>query len=281
MVEPLNMDKLVTAAWLKQNLGTPGLVVLEATKYLPNENKDGHAAFLAAHIPGARYFDLDVIADTDSPLPHMVPSAGRFAKLVGALGVSNESRVVFYDQNATMWATRGWWMMGLFGHDQVAVLDGGLAAWQRAGYEVESGEPTALAPGHFTPRLRAERLRGLGDMLTTTDLVLDPRAPARFAGSAPEPRPGVTPGHIPGALNLPYGRLVNPDGTFLPPEALRAQLATVGADGSRPVVTSCGSGVSATMITFALALTGLSQGAVYDGSWSEWGADPTTPKATG
>ncbi len=276
----MNMDILVTADWLHENLGTPGLIVLEATKYLPNENKDGHAAFLAAHIPGARYFDLDEVADIDSPLPHMAPSPGRFARLVGALGISNESRVVFYDQNATMWATRGWWMMGLFGHDQVAGLDGGLAAWQRAGFGVEAGAPPPLPPAHFTPRLRAERLRGLGDMLHTTALVLDPRAPARFAGTAPEPRPGVMPGHIPGSLNLPYGRLLHPDGTFLPPEDLRAQLSAVGADGGRPVVTTCGSGVSATMITFALARTGLPQGAVYDGSWSEWGADPSTPKAT-
>jgi thiosulfate/3-mercaptopyruvate sulfurtransferase len=275
------MDNLVTATWLQQNLGTPGLVVFEATKFLPNENKDGRAAYLAAHIHGAQYFDLDEIADTDSALPHMVPSAGRFAKLVSALGVSNESRVVFYDQNATMWATRGWWMMGLFGHDQVAVLDGGLAAWHSAGGAVESGPAAAPVPGHFVPRLRAERLRGLGDMLTTDALILDPRAPARFAGSAPEPRPGVSPGHIPGALNLPYGKLVGPDGTFLPPDELRAQLEAVGADGSRPIVTSCGSGVSATMINFALTRAGLPQGAVYDGSWSEWGADPTTPKATG
>ena len=275
------MDILVSAEWLKQNLGSPGLIVLESTKYLPNEGRDGREAYRAAHIPGAQYFDLDEIADIDSKLPHMVPSAGRFARLVGALGVSDSSRVVFYDQNATMWATRGWWMMGLFGHDQAAVLDGGLAAWQRAGGDVETGAPAPPTQGEFTPRLRAERLRGLGDMLHSRALVLDPRAPARFAGTAPEPRPGVVPGHIPGSLNLPYARLLQPDGTFLPPDELHQILAAVGADGGRPVVTSCGSGVSATMITFALALAGLPQGAVYDGSWSEWGADPLTPKATG
>jgi thiosulfate/3-mercaptopyruvate sulfurtransferase len=155
------MDDLISVEWLAGNIGAPDLVVLESTKYLPNEGKDGKAAFLRAHIPGARYFDLDLIADTDSALPHMVPAAGRFARLVGELGVSDHSRVVFYDQNATMWATRGWWMMGLFGHDAVAVLDGGLAAWERAGHAVQSGEPPAIAPVTFTPRLRAQRLRGL------------------------------------------------------------------------------------------------------------------------
>jgi thiosulfate/3-mercaptopyruvate sulfurtransferase len=276
----MSMDTLVTPEWLADALGAPDLVVLESTKYLPNEGKDGHEAFLKAHIPGARYFDLDVIADVDSDLPHMVPSAGRFARLVAALGVSDRSRVVFYDQNATMWATRGWWMMGLFGHDQVAVLDGGLAAWQAAGRPTESGEPPAAAPGRFTPRLRATRLRGLGDMLNNTDaLVLDARGAARFAGRSPEPRPGVSPGHIPGSINLPYSALVGPDGTFLPPDALRKQLTAVGAD-SRPVIASCGSGVSATMIAFALVRAGLPQGAIYDGSWAEWGASPITTKET-
>lgn len=275
------MDDLVTPDWLAANLGSPGVVVFESTKYLPNEGKDGRQAYLAAHIPGARYFDLDLIADTDSELPHMAPAAGRFAKLVGALGVSNDSTVVFYDQNATMWATRGWWMMGLFGHDNATVLDGGLAAWREAGHPVESGEPPAPTPAKFTPRLRAERLRGLADMLETEALVLDARGAPRFAGSSPEPRPGVTPGHMPGAVNLPYSLLLAPDGRFLPPADLRGRLASMGVDGSRPVITTCGSGVSATVITMALKRAGFPQGAVYDGSWSEWGADPTTPKETG
>ena len=273
------MDDLVTPDWLAENLRD--VVILESTKYLPNENKDGHAAFVAAHIPGARYFDLDLIADIDSDLPHMAPAAGRFARLVGALGVSNGSRVVFYDQNATMWATRGWWMMGLFGHDAATVLDGGLAAWREAGHPVESGEPPGATPAQFTARLRAERLRGLSDMLETEALVLDARPAARFAGNSPEPRPGVTPGHIPGSANLPSSTLFGADGRFLPPDELRARLAAMGVDGSRPVITTCGSGVSATAITMALKRAGFPQGAVYDGSWSEWGADPTTPKETG
>jgi len=276
------MDRLVTVEWLASTLGAPDLVVLDATQYLPDDGRVGRDAFLAQHIPGARFFDLDEVADIDQALPHMAPSAGRFAALIGALGVSNDSRVVFYDQNATMWATRGWWMMGLFGHDAVGVLDGGLAAWQAAGHPFETGPAMAVTAATFRPTLRALRLRGIGDMLdnvaSTAELVLDARGAPRFAGAAAEPRPGVTPGHIPGSINLPANQLVAADGHFLPPAALRAKLAAAGADGSRPIVTTCGSGVSATVISFALAQAGLPQGAVYDGSWSEWGSRPDTPK---
>ncbi len=275
------MDKLVTTAWLAAELGKPDLVVFDATKYLPNEPKDGHTEFLAAHIPGARFFDIDAIADPETDLPHMVPAPGRFARLLGALGVSNASRVVFYDQKGLASAARGWWLMGLFGHDGAAVLDGGLPKWRAEDRAVEAGAPAPVVPATFRPHFRPLRLRGIGDMLANLDsraeLVLDARAAGRFAGTAPEPRPGMRAGRIPGSANLPYTELLRPDGTFRPPAALRARFAAVGIDGSRPVVTSCGSGVSACILTLGMSLAGLPEAAVYDGSWSEWGAHPTVP----
>jgi thiosulfate/3-mercaptopyruvate sulfurtransferase len=283
------MNALVTTDWLAGELGKPDLVVFDATKYLPNEPKDGRAEFRAAHIPGARYFDIDEIADPDTDLPHMVPSPGRFAKLMNALGVGDRSRVVFYDQKGLASAARGWWLMGLFGHDAAAVLDGGLPKWLREGRATETGDASVAAPstsgGTFRPDYRATRLRGVGDVLnnvtTRAELVLDARAGGRFTGAVQEPRAGMRSGHIPGSASLPYTDLLNADGTFLAPEALRARFAAAGADGSRPLVTSCGSGVTACILTLGLRLAGLPEGAVYDGSWTEWGGRADTPVDTG
>jgi thiosulfate/3-mercaptopyruvate sulfurtransferase len=279
------MGPLVSTEWLARELGATDLLVFDATYYLPNEGKDGRTEFLKTHIPGARFFNIDEMADPDTDLPHMVPTPGRFAKLIAGLGVSNDSRVVFYDQKGLSSAARGWWLMGLFGHDRAAVLDGGLPKWQREGRSVERGEPPVASPGRFRPDYRATRMRGIGDILRNVsdgrELVLDARAAGRFTGEMPEPRAGMRSGHIPGARNLPYGDLLNPDGTLRTASELRAKLNQAGVDGSKPVVTSCGSGVSACVLTLGMALAGLPEGAVYDGSWSEWGGRPETPVATG
>ncbi len=276
------MDPVVSTEWLASQLGNAGLVVFDATKYLPNDGKDGRAEYRRAHIPGARYFDIDEVADPDTDLPHMVPSAGRFAKLMQRLGVSDASAVVFYDQKGLSSAARGWWLMGLFGHDNAAVLDGGLPKWLREDRQVETGDPPAPPPGQFTPSLRAARLRGIGDLLGNLQsgaaIVLDARAAGRFRGEAPEPRAGLPSGHIPGSKNVPYAELLYPDGTLLPAAALRARFAREGIDGTRPVVTSCGSGVSAAILTLGMVRAGLPPGALYDGSWTEWAARPDTPK---
>ena len=276
------MDPLVTTDWLAAHLRDPGLVVFDATKYLPNEGKDGQAEFTRAHIPGARCFDIDAVADQDTTLPHMVPTPGRFERLLGELGVSNASRVVFYDQKGIASAPRGWWMMGLFGHDDAYVLDGGLPKWLREGRPTEAGPPAPPAPAQFRASFRARRLRGIGDMLHPAPdvLVLDARPAGRFDGTAPEPRPGLPSGHMPGSRNLPVPTLLNPDGTMQDPDRLRTTFAGLGADGSRPVVTSCGTGVTATILTLGLRRAGLPEGAVYDGSWTEWASRPDTPKET-
>ena len=278
------MGPLVSTGWLAGELGKPDLVVFDATKYLPNENKDGKSLFLSEHIPGARYFDIDDIADPDTDLPHMVPTPGRFAKLIGALGVGNDSRVVFYDQKGLASAARGWWMMGLFGHDHAAVLDGGLPKWLKEGRATQAGAPAATTTKIFRPDFRPLRLRGIGDLLANVtgqdELVLDARSAGRFAGIAPEPRAGMRAGHIPGSASLPFTDLLNPDQSFADPATLRARFAAAGVDGSRPVVTSCGTGVTATILTLGLRLAGLPEGAVYDGSWTEWGGRSDTPVET-
>ena len=272
------MKPLVSTEWLADYLGE--VVVFDTTKYLPNEPKDAMAEFRAAHIPGARFFDIDEAADPDTTLPHMVPTPGRFAKIMAKYGVSNTSMIVFYDQKGLASAARGWWLMGLFGHDKAAVLDGGLPKWIKEGRITESGDAPAPAAGHFLPAYRAHRLRGIGDMIaniaTPGELVLDARASNRFRAAVPEIRPGIRAGHMPGSINLPYTELLAPDQTLLPVPDLRARLAAAGVDGSRPVITSCGTGVTACIITLAMTRAGLPAGAVYDGSWTEWGGRTDT-----
>jgi len=279
------MGPLVTTEWLAGELGKPDVVVFDATKYLPNEPKDGKTEFLRAHIPGARYFDIDQIADPDTDLPHMVPTPGRFAKLMGQLGVGNTSKIVFYDQKGLASAARGWWLMALFGHDNAAVLDGGLPKWIREDRPTQDGEPAEPTPTVFRPDYRAGLLRGVGDILrnvlTRSEQVLDARAAGRFTGAIPEPRAGMRSGHIPGSISLPYTDLLHADGTFRPPGEIRGRFEAAGVDGTKPLVTSCGSGVTACILTLGLRVAGLPEGAVYDGSWTEWGGRSDTPVEIG
>lgn len=276
------MEMLVSTEWLAGELGKPDLVVFDCSTFLPNEPGNKHDAFRAAHIPGARLFDIDRIADDETDLPHMVPTPAKFARMVGALGVSNDSRVVFYDQHGLRGSPRGWWMMRLFGHDKVAVLDGGLPAWVKEGRPVETGEAPSPAPASFVPDFRASMLAGIGDVKRIVQdgsaLILDARAKGRFDGTAPEPRAGMPSGHMPGAANVPVSEMAGPDGKARDPAALRAIFAAAGATGGKPVVTSCGSGVTACVLAFGMVRAGLPEPAVYDGSWTEWASRPETIK---
>lgn len=276
------MDNLVSTEWLAGELGKPDLVVFDCSTFLPGEPGNKHDAYRAAHIPGALLFDIDAISDNETDLPHMVPTPAKFARMVGALGVSNDSRIVFYDQHGLRGSPRGWWMMRLFGHDKVAVLDGGLPAWKKEGRPVVSGEAPAPAPASFVPDFRASMLKGIGDVKRIvadgSALILDARAKDRFDGTAPEPRAGLPSGHMPGAANVPVTEMAGPDGRVKDPAALRAIFAAAGATGGKPVVTSCGSGVTACVLAFGMVRAGLPEPAVYDGSWTEWASRPETIK---
>ncbi len=280
------MENVVSTAWLADNLGAADLVVFDCSNYLPNEPGNKHDGFRSGHIPGGRMFDIDKIADAETDLPHMVPTAGRFAKLVGALGVSNATRVVFYDQHGLRASPRGWWMMRLFGHDQAAVLDGGLPAWKREDRPVETGDPAPAPSATFVPDFRAERLRGIGDIKRVVrqgggaELILDARAKGRFDGTAAEPRAGLPAGHMPGAANVPVSEIAGAHGLIKSRDELRALFTAAGVDDTRPVITSCGSGVTACVLALGLVEAGFPEPAVYDGSWTEWALRPETPKVT-
>ena len=279
-------DPLVSTEWLHEHLGDIRVKVVDASWFLPGDPRDPKASYLKARVPGAVFFDIDEICDRGSPLPHMAPSPEQFALQVGALGIGSEDTVVVYDQAGLFSAPRAWWTFRLFGHGKVFVLDGGLPKWRAEGRPQERGPPPPHGTGDFailTPH--PELVRALPDVRQTlqagTEQILDVRPAARFRGEAPEPRPGVRPGHMPGALNLPVTALASEDGRLLPAEALQAAFQGAGVDLDRPIVTSCGSGVAASTAALALARLGRWDVAVYDGSWTEWGAHPDTPVATG
>lgn len=280
-----DVPPLVTTDWLAQRLGAPGVVVADATYHLPNTGRSGHAEYLAGHIPGAVFFDVDGIRDESDPLPHMLPSADAFSAAMSRLGIANGDHVVAYDAHGLMSAARAWWMLRVFGHERVSLLDGGLPKWRREGRPLEPGEVRREA-GRFGAVLRPELVRAKRDLLANLDSrreqVVDARSAARFEGSAPEPRAGLRGGHIPGSRSLPYDALLDREHrTVLSPERIGAAFDAAGIDRTRPVVCSCGSGVTAAVLAFGLFLTGKDDAAVYDGSWSEWGLPGDTPVETG
>lgn len=286
MTGPLDLPTpLVSTAWLADHLGHPTLRVVDASSYLASANRDARAEYAARHIPGAVRADIDWLSDESSPLPHTFPSAAQFAERVGALGIGNESAVVVYDGSGQNFsAPRFWFMLRAFGHARVAVLDGGLVKWMAEGRPVTAAA-TPIVPAVFRATLDATRLRDLAQVRANLDTgqeqVVDARSPGRFAAHEPEPRPGVRGGHIPGSRNLHYARLVHADGTLRSADELRALVVEAGLDPARPIVCSCGSGLTACAIVLALEVAGAPGAAVYDGSWTEWGSRADTPVETG
>ena len=276
------MESLVSTDWLAEHLGEPDLVVVDSSWHMPSSGRSGRAEYLAAHIPGARFLDIDDVADPSSPLPHMLPSAAAFGAAMERIGVGRDDRVVVYDNSPTRNAARGWFMLRHFGARRVAILDGGFEKWTAEGRPTEGGEPPTRA-ARFEAAEQPDEVVTKQQILSGAVLtpILDARGQDRFEGSAPDPRPGVEPGHIPGACNLPFAALYNPDGTFHSPDELRRLFAAADIDPTRPFVASCGSGVTANSLIFAAHLLGHDGNRLYDGSWSEWGADPATPKALG
>lgn len=268
-------DPLVSTEWLAKHLHDKKLKVVDASFKMPGVTPLPKEDYERAHIPGAVFFDVDAISDHSSPLPHMFPHAEQFGRDIGALGISNADTVVVYDSGGWVAAPRAWWMFLSFGHDKVRVLDGGLKKWIDEGHPVQGGH-VMIKPATFKATFDPRRVRSLeqlkANLVSKAEQVIDARAKERFEGSVQEPRPGLRPGHIPGSRNLPYSQLVDPaTGTMKPLAELRAAFAGAGVDLNQPIATSCGSGVSAAVLTLALYRLGVENPALYDGSWTEWG----------
>jgi thiosulfate/3-mercaptopyruvate sulfurtransferase len=273
-------QETVSTQWLSEHLQSPDISVLDCSWHMPATRRVGNAEFLEARIPGAQFFDIDLISDTASSLPHMLPSPEKFASHVRKMGIGDGKKVVCYDSAGLFSAARVWWMFKVFGHADVAVLDGGLPKWRAEGRPLEDGAPLKPQERHFTARFQSMMVRDKGDVRKAPQ-VADARSPARFRGEEIEPRPGVRAGHIPGAKNIHYATLLNADGTMKSAAELAKVFDTAGIDTSKSVVTSCGSGVTAAILSLALTILNTRDHALYDGSWTEWGSAADTAVAAG
>lgn len=275
------MDDLVTTDWLARTLGAQDVAIVDCSAFMPADQRDPAAEFLAAHIPGARFLDIGAVADRDHPAPHMLPSATDFGAAMVALGVGHDDRIIVYDNSPLRTAARGWFMMRHFGAERVAILDGGFQKWRSEGRPVESG-PATRRDVRFDAVAGHDAVVDKAQVASQRELpVVDARGKPRFEGTEPDPRPGVAPGHIPGSRNLPYAALYREDGTFKSDAALQAEFEAAGIDPSAPFIASCGSGVTANSLIFAARRLGGRGQKLYDGSWSDYGADPATPKELG
>jgi len=278
-------ENLVSTQWLAQRIDAPDIVIIDASYYLPDAGRNGRQEYDEQRIPGAVFFDIDEISDDTSGLPHTMPPAEKFSSRMRNMGIGDGMRVVVYDGAGLFSAARVWWMFRTFGHTDVAILDGGFPKWLAEELPVEDGPPLPRQPRHLTARFAASSVRDKQDILSAigsgSPQIADARSPGRFSAAEPEPRAGMRGGHMPGSRNVHYKTLLNDDGTVKSTEAIAQVFEDAGIDLAKPVITSCGSGVTAAILTLGLTLTGHKANSLYDGSWVEWGSDPDTPVETG